>query len=56
MQRLSAPSRGDIDRAHAKRRWLDIGIPSVRNFGSMSTKAKILWILLGASSVPLHLL
>ncbi|KAL9129526.1 MAG: hypothetical protein Q9217_002050 [Psora testacea] len=55
MQRLSAPSRGDIDRAHAKRRPLDIGIPSVRNFGSMGTTRKILWILLGASSVPLHL-
>ena len=27
----SFPTRKEIDRAHAKGDWLDIGIPSVRN-------------------------
>ena len=30
-QFLGAPRREDLDRAHAWRSWLDIGIPSVRN-------------------------
>lgn len=31
MQCLSAPTRDEIDRAHAKGSWLDIGISSIRN-------------------------
>lgn len=30
MQCLSAPTRKEIDDAHAKRIWLDIGVPSIR--------------------------
>lgn len=30
MQCLSAPTRKEIDEAHAKRIWLDIGVPSIR--------------------------
>ena len=33
MQCLMGPSRQMVDDAHAKGSWLDIGIPSVRNFG-----------------------
>lgn len=56
MQCLVAPSRGDIDRAHQKFKWLDIGLPSVRNLRYISTRRRWLWILLASSSVPLHLL
>lgn len=56
MQCLMAPTRSDIDRAHSKRRWLDIGVPSFRNFFSITWKKKILWLLLSSSSLPLHLL
>ena len=31
MQCLVAPTRTSIDRAHAGRRWLDIGVHSIRN-------------------------
>ncbi|EXJ94235.1 hypothetical protein A1O1_02628 [Capronia coronata CBS 617.96] len=55
MQLLSAPSRSEIDRAHAKRKWLDVGIPSIRNLGSLRKKKVILWWVLGISSIPLHL-
>lgn len=56
MQCLSAPTRTDIDRAHAKRLWLDIGVPSIRNLRHISRRRFWLWLLLGLSSVPLHLL
>ena len=56
MQCLTAPTRTDIDEAHAKGRRLDIGILSVRNLGSIGVKRVLLWSLLGLSSVPLHLL
>jgi hypothetical protein len=54
MQRLVAPTRKEIDDAHAKRKWLDIGIPSVRNLTLINKTRVFLWLLLGLSSVPLH--
>ena len=33
VQCLSAPTRKDIDKAHAQHKWLDIGVPSIRNLG-----------------------
>ncbi|KAF4806682.1 hypothetical protein CGCSCA5_v014141 [Colletotrichum siamense] len=54
-QLLSSPSRRDIDRAHMKGKWLDIGVPSVRNLGHISFWRVCLWALLFLSSIPLHL-
>ena len=56
MQCLSAPTRKEVDEAHAKGRSLDIGIPSVKNLQWIDRKRAILWFLLGISSLPLHLL
>ncbi|KEF58819.1 uncharacterized protein A1O9_03662 [Exophiala aquamarina CBS 119918] len=56
MQVLVAPSRTDIDRAHAKFKWLDIGLPSIRNLRYINPRRRWLWVLLAASSLPLHLL
>jgi hypothetical protein len=56
MQCLSAPTRREINKAHTSRKWLDIGIPSVRNLRNISRPRLALWLLLGGSSVPLHLL
>ncbi|KAL4864367.1 hypothetical protein BDV12DRAFT_201145 [Aspergillus spectabilis] len=55
MQCLSAPVREDVDRAHAEKRWLDIGVPSMRNLLSIPRLRRWLWLGLVASSVPLHL-
>lgn len=55
MQCLSAPTRADIDRAHFRGKWLDIGIPSIRNLLDIPRQRAILWGLLVLSSVPLHL-
>ena len=56
MQCLSAPTRKDIDKAHAKRIWLDIGVQSIHNLRRISKRRALLWVLLGLSSLPLHLL
>lgn len=56
MQCLVAPTRGQINKAHAKREWLDIGIPSWRNLISLSRKRQAMWWALGVSSIPIHLL
>ncbi|OBR09253.1 hypothetical protein CH63R_08018 [Colletotrichum higginsianum IMI 349063] len=46
MQCAIAPTRSEIDRAHARRKWLDIGVPSIRNFGKIKLEKKALWLLL----------
>ncbi|KAH3940599.1 hypothetical protein HBH70_025710 [Parastagonospora nodorum] len=56
MQCMSAPNRKEIDEAHVTQRWLDIGVPSFRNFKHIRRGRLVLWVLLGLSSVPLHLL
>jgi hypothetical protein len=56
MQCLSAPTRKEVDRAHAIGKWLDIGIPSFRNLENIQIRRMFLWYLLGLSSLPLHLL
>lgn len=56
MQVLSSPRRSDLDMAHKKGQWLDIGILSVRNIRKVDTKRRVLWFVLAVSSIPLHLL
>jgi hypothetical protein len=56
MQCLAAPVREDIDRAHQRGDWLDIGIPSLRNLKRIHKKRAALVVVLAISSIPLHLL
>lgn len=56
MQLLSVPTRAEIDKAHARKKWLDIGIPSLRNLNHIAKKRQIIWILLALGSFPLHFL
>ncbi|KAG0635406.1 hypothetical protein HOY80DRAFT_927241 [Tuber brumale] len=55
-QCLAAPTRREIDVAHARRRWMDIGVPSVRNLFWIKRERALLWIAIGVTSIPLHLL
>ena len=55
-QCLAAPTRSEIDAAHARRRWMDIGVPSVRNLFRIKAERTLLWVAIGISSVPLQLL
>jgi hypothetical protein len=56
MQVLCAPTRSEINIAHSKGRWLEIGIMSFRNIRHIDKKRGILWWSLAFSSAPLHLL
>ena len=56
MQCLGSPTREEIDKAHMKGSWLDVGIPSVRNLTKFDRRRSILWLLLAFSSVPLALM
>lgn len=55
MQTISAPSRDDVDRAHVKGSWVDIGIPSLRNLRFIRKRRAFVWFCLGVASIPLHL-
>jgi hypothetical protein len=56
MQCLSAPTRREVNQAHLKGVWLDIGVPSFRNLRHIRKFRVVLWALLALSSLPLHLL
>jgi hypothetical protein len=56
MQVLSSPTREDIDKAHAKHEHLDIGVLSVRNLTRIPRRRLVLFILMGMSTIPIHLL
>ena len=55
-QCLAAPTRSEIDTAHARKRWMDIGVPSIRNLFRIKPERVCLWIAIGLTSIPLHLL
>ena len=56
MQTLTAPTRKDIDKAHARDHWLDVGTPSVRNLIFFAPTKRLYWALLFVGCVPLHIL
>lgn len=55
MQVLSSPTRKDIDKAHAKHEHLDIGVLSIRNLGRIPKRRLFLFLIMGLSSIPVHL-
>jgi len=55
-QCLAAPTRSEIDAAHGRRRWMDIRVPSIRNLFIIKPERTFLWITIGITSIPLHLL
>ncbi|KAI1746564.1 hypothetical protein F4782DRAFT_524081 [Xylaria castorea] len=56
MQILNAPSREEVDRAHAQGSWLLIGVPSAGNVFRVSRFKPCCWVALLLSSIPVHLL
>ncbi|UPL01891.1 hypothetical protein LCI18_012825 [Fusarium solani-melongenae] len=55
-QVLTGPTRPELDRAHARQTWLDVGVSSIRNLGKISFKRVAAWVVLTISSLPIHLL
>ena len=56
MQLLASPRRKEVDEAHKRWRWLDIGVPSTRNLRSIALNRRMAWVMLVLSSLPLHFL
>ena len=56
MQCLSSPTRKEIDKSHTTGHWLEIGVPGLKNLRAISKRRLYLWLCLGVSSIPLHLL
>jgi len=56
IQCLTAPSRAEVARSHAKGDWMDIGTPSFRNLSRIARRRVFLCAILAISSLPLHLL
>lgn len=56
MQVLNAPSRQEVDSAHARGIWLDIGVPSWRNAFYLTKFKLAAWISLLLTSIPIHML
>lgn len=56
MQCLGAPTREEVDCAHAKRFPLFVGVPSIRNLRTINGYRTIVWILLGLTALPIHFL
>ncbi|KAI8682052.1 hypothetical protein NCS55_00459500 [Fusarium keratoplasticum] len=56
MQCLTAPTRKDLQTAHDKGVWLDIGVQSFRNLKAIKGYKAVLWFLIAISSIPIHLL
>ena len=56
MQVSAAPTREEVESAHAQKKWIDIGIPSLSNFRHIGFQRALLWMLLATSSIPFHLM
>ncbi|KAH8723447.1 hypothetical protein GQ44DRAFT_774048 [Phaeosphaeriaceae sp. PMI808] len=55
MQCLAAPNRREVDKAHARGKWLDIGIPGIRNVPHLGRQRMFVWFPLALTSLTLHL-
>lgn len=56
MQGITAPTRAEVDAAHAKGKWVEIGAPSLRNLKYVRRRNTWIWLLLALTSMPFHLL
>lgn len=56
MQGTTSPTREEVDKAHSKGKWLEIGTQSWRNLLYVSRKHAALWSVLALTSLPLHLM
>lgn len=54
MQCLSSPTRQEVDVAHSRGKYLDIGLPSLNNLTGW--KKKFVFTFLVLSTLPLHFL
>ncbi|KAK0638170.1 hypothetical protein DIS24_g10097 [Lasiodiplodia hormozganensis] len=56
LQIMLAPTRAEVDHAHRKRDWVDVGAQSLRNLKFIGRGRALVCAALAVSSLPLHLL
>lgn len=56
MQLQAAPTRQNVQDAHRADKWMDIGVPSLRNLWLINRWRRLTWFVLALSSLPIHLL
>lgn len=56
LQIMLAPTRAEVDNAHRKRDWVDVGAQSLRNLRFIGKSRALVCAALAVSSLPLHLL
>jgi hypothetical protein len=56
MQGMTAPTRKEVDVAHSKGKWVEIGTSSVRNLFHVRRRNAWIWGILALTSLPFHLL
>jgi hypothetical protein len=56
MEVLSPTTRKDVDKAHTRHEHLDVRFLNVRNLSRIPRRQLLLFIFMGSSSVPMHLL
>jgi len=56
MQGITAPTRDEVDVAHAKGQWVEIGAPSLRSLLHVRRRNAWIWMILAVTSMPFHLL
>jgi hypothetical protein len=54
LQLIASPSREQINIAHSRGISLEIGIPSIRNLRHIPVRSRIVWCILGLSSLAIH--
>ena len=50
MQCMNSPTRNEVDAAHSRQKWLNIGTPSIHNLFLVSKSKTLLWLILGLTS------
>lgn len=56
MQVLNSPTREEVDAAHAKGNYVEIGVPSLSNLLVLSKFKVIAWVVLAVFALPVHML
>ena len=56
MQGMTAPTRKEVDAAHSKGKWVEIGTQSLRNLLYIRKRNAWVWALLSITGLPFHLL
>lgn len=56
MQLQVSPTRADVDKAHQKGDWVDMGLHTLRNVRYVGVWRRTSWALLALTSIPINVL